>query len=216
MQTAKELLKFIESSPSCYHVIRNFRELLRAEGYTELYEQERWTLTQGGKYFVVRNESSVIAFRVPGFDFTGFMMSAAHSDSPTFKIKENPELANAFCVRLDTEKYGGMLMGTWLDRPLSVAGRLMVREGGRIVTKLVNVDRDLLIIPNVAIHMNRNANDGMKFAANIDTYPLFGGADAKDSFLKTVAEAAGVQEADILGHDLFLYVRGCGTVLGAK
>lgn len=216
MQTAKELLKFIESSPSCYHVIRNFRELLRAEGYTELYEQEKWTLTPSGKYFVVRNESSVIAFRVPGFDFTGFMMSAAHSDSPTFKIKENPELANAFCVRLDTEKYGGMLMGTWLDRPLSVAGRLMVREGGRIVTKLVNVDRDLLIIPNVAIHMNRNANDGMKFAANIDTYPLFGGADAKDSFLKTVAEAAGVQEADILGHDLFLYVRGCGTVLGAK
>ena len=113
MQTAKELLKFIESSPSCYHVIRNFRELLRAEGYTELYEQERWTLTQGGKYFVVRNESSVIAFRVPGFDFTGFMMSAAHSDSPTFKIKENPELANAFCVRLDTEKYGGMLMAPW-------------------------------------------------------------------------------------------------------
>ena len=84
MQTAKELLKFIESSPSCYHVIRNFRELLRAEGYTELYEQEKWTLTPGGKYFVVRNESSVIAFRVPGFDFTGFMMSAAHSDSPTF------------------------------------------------------------------------------------------------------------------------------------
>ena len=212
MQTAKELLKFIESSPSCYHVIRNFRELLRAEGYTELYEQEKWTLTQGGKYFVVRNESSVIAFRVPGFDFTGFMMSAAHSDSPTFKIKENPELANAFCVRLDTEKYGGMLMGTWLDRPLSVAGRLMVRESGRIVTKLVNVDRDLLIIPNVAIHMNRNANDGMKFAANIDTYPLFGGADAKDSFLKTVAEAAGVQEADILGHDLFLAAKPSGSV----
>ncbi len=213
---ANELLRFIENSPSCFHVIANFREMLTAAGYEELYESEKWTLTAGGKYFVVRNESTVAAFRVPKKDFSGFMMSAAHSDSPSFKVKENPECAGAFCVRLNTEKYGGMLMAPWFDRPLSVAGRLIVREGGKIVTKLVNIDRDLLIIPSLAIHMNRAANDGVKLMANVDTYPLYGGADAKGSFLRTVAEAAGVREADILGHDLFLYVRQPGTVLGAN
>lgn len=216
MKTANELLTFIENSPSCFHVIANFRAMLAEAGYTELRETEAWQLAAGGKYFTVRNESSIIAFRVPQTDFTGFMMSAAHSDSPTFKIKENPEAAGTYCVRLTTEKYGGALMSTWFDRPLSAAGRLIVREGGKIVTKLVNIDRDLLIIPSVAIHMNRAANDGVKLLANVDTYPLFGGADAKGSFLKLAAEAAGVEERDILGHDLFLYLREKGTVLGAQ
>lgn len=215
MPNATELLSFIEASPSCFHVIANFRAMLAAQGYTELYESEPWTLEEGGKYFVVRNESSILAFRLPKKDFRGFMMSAAHSDSPTFKIKENPEAPNSFCVRLSTEKYGGMLMSTWFDRPLSAAGRLIVREGGRLVTKLVNIDRDLLIIPSVAIHMNRAANDGVKLMANVDTYPLYGGADAKDTFLAEAAKAAGVAEADICGHDLSLYLRGRGTVLGA-
>ena len=216
MKTANELLTFIENSPSCFHVIANFRAMLAEAGYTELRETEAWQLAAGGKYFTVRNESSIIAFRVPQTDFTGFMMSAAHSDSPTFKIKENPEAAGSYNVRLTTEKYGGALMSTWFDRPLSAAGRLIVREGGKIVTKLVNIDRDLLIIPSVAIHMNRAANDGVKLLANVDTYPLFGGADAKGSFLKLAAEAAGVEERDILGHDLFLYLREKGTVLGAQ
>ena len=216
MKTANELLNFIENSPSCFHVIANFRAMLTEAGYTELYENEEWTLTEGGRYFTVRNESSIIAFRVPQKDFSGFMMSASHSDSPTFKIKENPEATGTFCVRLATEKYGGMLMSTWFDRPLSAAGRLIVREGGRIVTKLVNIDRDLLIIPSVAIHMNRAANDGVKILANVDTYPLYGGADAKGSFLKLAAEAVGVAESDILGHDLFLYLREKGAVLGAQ
>lgn len=171
MKTANELLTFIENSPSCFHVIANFRAMLAEAGYTELRETEAWQLAAGGKYFTVRNESSIIAFRVPQTDFTGFMMSAAHSDSPTFKIKENPEAAGTYNVRLTTEKYGGALMSTWFDRPLSAAGRLIVREGGKIVTKLVNIDRDLLIIPSVAIHMNRAANDGVKLLANVDTYP---------------------------------------------
>ena len=216
MKIAKELLRFIEDSPSCFHVVANLRAMLSAAGYTELRESEAWQLSEGGKYFTVRNESSIIAFRVPQKDYRGFMMSASHSDSPTFKIKENPELAGSFCVRLATEKYGGMLMSTWFDRPLSAAGRLIVRENGKITAKLVNIDRDLLIIPSVAIHMNRAANDGVKLLANVDTYPLFGGAEAKGSFLKLAAEAASVPEGDILGHDLFLYLRGSGTLLGAQ
>ena len=210
---ARELLHFIKNSPTCYHVIENIRQKLLANGYTELSERERWEVAPGGKYFVRRNGSSIIAFRVPEMIDGGFAMAAAHSDSPTFRLKEHPDRRSAHYVQLSTEKYGGMLMSTWFDRPLSVAGRVFVRENGEIVEKLVSVDRDLLVIPNVAIHMNRTANDGVKYLANIDTLPLLGGKDS-GGILPIVAKAAGVAENDILGSDLFLYCRGEGTLLG--
>ena len=214
---AKELLGFIENSPSCYHVTENFAEMLKKEGYQALYEQEKWDIQPGGKYFVTRNGSSLLAFRVPMQVKGGFLMAAAHSDSPTFKVKENPEHpALGHYVQLNTEKYGGSLMATWFDRPLSVAGRVLVQEEGRIVTKNVCVDQDLLVIPSVAIHMNRNANDGMKYQANVDTYPLFGDEQAAGTFMETVAAAAGVDKKAILGHDLFLYCRQKGTLLGDR
>ena len=120
----------------------------------------------------------------------GFMMAAAHSDSPTFKLKEHAELRSNGYVRLNTEKYGGMLMATWFDRPLSVAGRLFIREGGGIAEKLVDIDRDLLVIPSVAIHMNRNANDGMKYQANVDTVPLFSAEDPDAAILSTASTSS--------------------------
>lgn len=212
---ARELLAFIEESPTCYHVTKNIADKLRADGYTALSERERWTLVPGGKYFVQRNGSSTIAFRVPEKRVGGFVMAAAHSDSPTFRLKERPDRRGAHYVQLSTEKYGGMLMATWFDRPLSVAGRVFVREGGEIVQKLVDIDRDLLVIPSVAIHMNRSANDGMKYMANVDTLPLLGGKDS-GGILPLVADAAGVKAEDILGSDLFLYCRGAGTLLGAR
>lgn len=211
---AKELLQFIEKSPSTYHVMENVRARLLASGYTELEENARWSLAHGGKYFLTRGGTSCIAFRVPEQTAHGFMLTASHSDSPSFKIKENPErTAAGHYLQLSTEKYGGMLMSTWFDRPLSVAGRVFVRANGEIVEKLVSVDRDLLVIPNVAIHMNRTANDGMKYLANIDTLPLLGGKDS-GGILPIVAKAADVAENDILGSDLFLYCRGEGTLLG--
>ena len=211
---AKELLQFIEKSPSTYHVIENVRARLLASGYTELEENARWSLAHGGKYFLTRGGTSCIAFRVPEQTAHGFMLTASHSDSPSFKIKENPErTAAGHYLQLSTEKYGGMLMSTWFDRPLSVAGRVFVRANGEIVEKLVSVDRDLLVIPNVAIHMNRTANDGMKYLANIDTLPLLGGKDS-GGILPIVAKAADVAENDILGSDLFLYCRGEGMLLG--
>lgn len=215
-ENTKKLLAFLSSSPSCFHAVENLRELLTEAGYTELTETMRWKLHPGGKYFTTRNGSSILAFRVPEGRIRGFMMAAAHSDSPGFKVKENAEKVSAGCVQLDTEKYGGGLLATWFDRPLSVAGRLLVREDGRLVTRLVNIDRDLLIIPSVAIHMNRAANDGWKIQPNIDTLPLYGSEDAKDSFMGTAAAAAGVEKENILGSDLFLYVRQPGTVLGAQ
>ena len=143
-------------------------------------------------------------------------MAAAHTDSPTFKIKHNPEKKSGPYVQLSTEKYGGMLMGTWFDRPLSVAGRIVTAKDGKLETKLVNVDRDLAVIPSVAIHMNRAANEGFKFMANIDTLPLYGMQESSGSFRSVVAKAAGVQEDEVLGEDLSLYVRTRGTCLGAK
>ena len=214
---ARELLRFIRKSPSCYHVIANLEELLQQAGYQALREEEPWSIGPGGRYYVVRNGSSILAFRTPERLTGGYMLAAAHSDSPTFKLKEQPEkLSAGHYVQLSTEKYGGMLMGTWLDRPLSVAGRVLVRREGKLELRLVDIDRDLLVIPNVAIHMDRTANDGKKYLANVDTLPLLGGVSAQGGFYKLLAESAGVRAEDILGHDLFLYCRESGTLLGPE
>ena len=212
----RELLHFIKNSPTCYHVTENIRQKLLANGYTELSERERWEVAPGGKYFVRRNGSSTIAFRVPEMIDGGFAMAAAHSDSPAFRLKEHPDRRSAHYVQLSTEKYGGMLMAPWFDRPLSVSGRVLVDTEDGIETRLVNIDRDLLVIPSLAIHMNRAANDGVKLLANIDTLPLLGSINHRDCFLKLVAEAADCRPERILGHDLSLYVRQPGVIFGAQ
>lgn len=218
---AREMLRFIEQSPSCFHVIANLKERFDAAGFCGLTEQGVWNIRPGGKYYVTRNDSSLIAFCIPAEGIRGFHMIASHSDSPTFKIKEKPEMAvEEHYIRLNTEKYGGMILSTWMDRPLSVAGRIAVKASDRIVTKLVNIDRDLLVIPNLAIHMNRDMNKGVEYNPQADMLPLYadcGGQEPEDrrGLMRQAAEAAGVQEQDILGHDLFLYVRDKGRVLGA-
>ena len=214
--SANNLLKFINESPSCFHVVENLKSFLVSNGYTELLEKDNWELTSGGKYFTARNGSSLIAFELPTVAPRGFMIAAAHSDSPTFKIKESAESVSAHTVRLSTEKYGGMLMSTWFDRPLSVAGRVVVKTENGIALRLVNIDRDLLIIPSVAIHMNRSANENAKFAANVDTLPIYADEDAKDTFDTLIADTAGVAKEDVLGKDLYLYLRENGTVFGAN
>ena len=216
-ETAEQLLAFIEKSPSCFHAIKNMKEILSADGFAELKEEEKWEIEKGGRYFVTRNDSSIVAFTIPETGFTGYRIMASHSDSPTFKIKENPEMEvdNKY-VKLNVERYGGMLCAPWFDRPLSVAGRVIVKEGDSFVTKLVDVDRDLLMIPNLAIHMNREVNDGYKYNAQVDMLPLYGDISSKDTFMKTIAKAAGVKEEDILGHDIFLYNRVKGSIWGAN
>ena len=211
----QQLLKFLEASPSCYHAAYAVAKELENDGYQQLQEFEPWQLREGGKYFVMRSDASVIAFRIPKRDFRGFMLAAAHSDSPTFKVREEAEVSSAGnCVRLSVEPYGGMIMRSWMDRPLSVAGRVMVREGERIVSRLVCVDRDLLVIPSVAIHMSREVNKGTELKSNVDMLPLF--AQEKGAFRRIIAETAGVKEEDLLTTDLFLYARTPGTVSGAE
>ena len=217
--TVQKLFTFIEESPSQYHAVDTMRKHLEAAGYEQLLESEAWKLKSGGKYYVIRSGSSLIAFRIPTQDsqnYCGFQIVASHSDSPSFKIKTNPEMnVEEHYVKLNVEKYGGMLCAPWFDRPLSVAGRLIVKENNRLVTKLVNVDRDLVMIPNLAIHMNREANKGYDYNIQKDMLPLYGCGEAKGKFMKQIAETANVKEDAILASDLFLYNRMKGSIWGA-
>jgi len=217
MSVNEKLFDFISRSPSCFHAVAAIAGRLEENGYTALSEAEAWNLVPGGKYYVTRNQSSVLAFRIPQKSPAGFMICASHSDSPTFRIKEHPESDTAgMYVKLNTEAYGGMLCATWMDRPLSVAGRVVVRCGGKIVSKLIQIDRDLLMIPNVAIHMMRNANDGLHYNANVDMFPLYGDSSAKGTFRARIAETAGVKEEELLSADLFLYNRTPCSIWGAS
>ncbi len=206
----KALLAFLDASHSVYHAAAYLADTLAAAGYTRLSEGENWNLVPGGKYYLTRGGTAVLAFRIPEDTPKGFMMTASHSDRPTFKVKENGELAGTY-TRLSTEKYGGMLMAPWLDRPLSVAGRVMVETETGAESRLLDIDRDLLLIPNVAIHMNRSANEGYKWNPAVDTLPLLGGKDAKGKLEKLLHKTAGGR---ILGHDLYLYIRQKATVWG--
>ena len=262
LNITRDMLDFIEKSPSCFHAIENAKQILGAVGYVELKETQDWKLVPGGRYYVTRNASSMIAFSVPELlrqlekvsnetdeqmvevaqlqmdgagkkhalsesgkqedveRISGFHIVASHSDSPCFKIKEAPEmLVEEKYLKLNTEKYGGMILSTWLDRPLSVAGRLVVLEEKGFVTKLVNIDKDLLVIPNVAIHMNRDMNKGVEYNPQIDMLPLFADTSegwGKGNLLKLVAEAAGVDPETVLGQDLFLYTHEKGRILGGS
>lgn len=211
----RELLDFLDASPTSFHAVSNMSAMLEAEDFTRLYEGQKWTLEAGKGYYVTRNDSALIAFQIPRRDFAGFQIMASHSDSPSFKIKANAEMEiDRRYIKLNVERYGGMLCAPWLDRPLSVAGRVVVRTGDGVASRLIRVDRDLLIIPNLAIHMNRKVNDGYEFNAQRDMLPLFGMEEAKDGFLPLIAKEAGVAVEDILDTDLFLYNRMKGTILG--
>ncbi len=207
-KVSKGLTEFLNSSYTAFHAVENIKSRLLSEGFIPLSEGEKWKIEKGGRYFVTRNDTSVIAFKVPDNDYIGFNIVASHSDSPCFKIKENAEITQAGnYICLNTEKYGGMIMSTWFDRPLSVAGRIIVKTQKGLESRLVNVDKDLLIIPNLAIHMDRTVNDGKAINPQNDMLPLFGDLSRKDMFMQVVAEAADVAKEDIVAKDLYLYVR---------
>ena len=207
-------LNFIDNSPSTFHAIDAMAKQLNENGFVRLNEHEDWTLTGGGKYYVTRNLSSIMAFTVPEGDFTHFQIVASHSDSPTFKLK--PTCENSVCekfVRLNIEKYGGMVLHTWVDRPLSIAGRVVVREGNTISTKLVDL-KTTIMIPNVAAHLNRQLNDGFKYNPQVDMQPMYGDITSKGKLMEDIAEAAGVNVESIITNDLSLYCAQSGIVWG--
>ena len=212
----KQLLTYIENSPTAYQAVDASAAILEEQGFARLGAQSAWELVPGKGYYTVQNGTSILAFRMPKGKIDGMMIAASHSDSPTFKLKANCE-ADAFgdYVKINTERYGGMILSTWLDKPLSLAGRLVVKQGGAIKAINVKVDRDLLLIPNVAIHQNRKHNDGFVFNAQTDMMPLYGMASAKGTLLAQVAAAAGVEAESVIGSDLYLYNRTPATIWGA-
>lgn len=226
-----QMLSFIQNSPSVYHVADNILQACRQQGFAVLKEQEEWKLKPGGKYIVTRNASAVIAFVLPDIDtkeIKGFHITASHGDSPGFKVKENPEIhVEDHYTKWSTEGYGGMLISTWFDRPLSAAGRVIYSEGGKINSKLVDLQESIGVIPSLAIHMNRNANKGVEYHLQKDTLPLicsFEGGFENDygqsrqqgsgTFMKILSERAELSQDDILDYDLFLYVKQKGQYVG--
>lgn len=211
------LFDFIDHSPTCFHAVANMEEELERAGYQQLFEKNIWQIKAGGKYYVNRNGSAVIAFSIPQREQKGFHIVAAHSDSPCFKLKELPELAvEEHYLKWNVEKYGGMILSTWLDRPLSVAGRVVYKGPDGLMTKLVNADRNVAVIPNVAIHMNRDMNKGIEYNPQTDMSPLAGGIKEKDGYLSLLAKEAGVDAEKILGQDIFLYNRDKCSRLGLE
>ena len=217
---AEEMLAFIEKSPTSFHVTANLGTELTKQGFRRLEETERWQLEPGKGYFVTRNDSALIAFRLPeGGAPKGFHIAASHGDSPSYKVKEAPEMvAEGAYVKLNTEKYGGMIPASWMDRPLSVAGRIAVKGENGIETRLVNIEEDLMVIPNLAVHMNGALGKGVEDNPQTDMLPLYaecGDEGGKGMLTARVAKEAGTELEQILGQDLFLYVREKGRILGA-
>ncbi|MDO4522684.1 MAG: M18 family aminopeptidase [Eubacteriales bacterium] len=218
-KAASEMMTFIKKSPTAFHAVDNMKKILQKNGYKELVEAQAWELVPQGKYFVTRNGSSILALHL-GEELSdyNFHIAASHSDSPTFKVKENAQIeVRGKYTQLNTEGYGGMLCAPWLDRPLSIAGRAIVKCGEDFVTKLVDFDRDLVMIPSMAIHMNRGVNESASWNKQIDMLPLFGSGEYPNDLLKTmVAKLLSVEKEDIYGMDLFLYNRMAPSVWGAK
>lgn len=218
-QTAKELLTFIQKSPSCFHAIDTMRGMLLDAGYMEVKESETWNLERGGKYFTTRNGSSIVAFHIGNnLEDYHFQVTSSHSDSPTFKVKEVAELTGkGGYMQLNTEGYGGMLCSTWMDRPLSLAGRVLVKEGTTFTSKLLSFDSDLVLIPNVAIHMNREVNNGMKYNNQVDMLPLFSAGECvENEYYQIIADALKTTKENIFGTDLYLYNRMQPSIWGVK
>lgn len=223
MKNAQGLLEFVNSSKTAFQAAYEIKERLDKAGYKELHECDEWNLEKNGKYYVMKNDSAVIAFEVGNGDIEedGFRLIGAHTDSPGFRIKPNPEMSvEGHYFKLNTEVYGGPILSTWFDRPLSIAGRVIVKGDDAFNPKVLNlnIDENLLIIPNMAIHMNREINKGYEYNAQKDTLPLIGLVNEtfeKDNYLlDIIGKNLNIDVSDILDFELFLYDRQKGSFVG--
>ena len=210
----EKMLDFISKSPTAFHAVENISKMLSESGFEALNECEKWAIQAGKSYYVSRNGSSIIAFRVPEGGGDHFQIAASHSDSPCFKLKPAAGKDAQGCAVLNVEEYGGMIMSTWFDRPLTVAGRAIVATGGGFESRLVKLDRDLAVIPSMPIHFNREVNDGVKLNAQVDMLPVCGAAGA--DYMALVTDALGVERENIVGCDLFLVNRDAPRLWGAQ
>lgn len=211
----QNILDLLNRSYSPFHVVNNIKNKLILAGFSELDETKPFSLEKGKSYFLIRNDSSIIAFKMPSKEAKSFHITASHVDSPTFKIKANPIISFKNLLSLNTEPYGGAIYYSWMDRPLSIAGRLFVQDGNKIFSKLIAIDEDLLIIPSVAIHMNREVNTSASFNPAKDMIPLLGNETKDFSFLSFLKQKVALKENEnILSFDLFLYCREKALLAG--
>lgn len=221
--TVRDLLNFLDASPVNFYAADTVVDELRQAGFVALDPADHWTLNPGGRYYITKNGSAVFAFIVGTDPLAGFKIITAHSDSPCFRIKPNPEMiSEGGIICLNTEVYGGPILYTWFDRPLSIAGRVILRSDDplRPETRLVRFDRPLLTIPHLAIHFNRQVNEGNPLSKQRDMMPVLGiinSAVEEDNYvLKMVAKELGVDTNDILDFDLSLYDTTKACLLGAN
>ncbi|MCJ8344464.1 M18 family aminopeptidase, partial [bacterium] len=212
-QLNMQLMEFIYNSPTPYHATQNAKELLLDSGFVELFEKDQWNIQTGKKYLVCRNDSSIVAFKTPKSDMVanGFRMAGAHTDSPCLKLKPNAEIKFQNYVKFGVESYGGILLGTWFDRDLSLAGKVTgLDSSNKLQSTLIDFKSPIALIPNLAIHLNREANTG--FAINKETHmpPLcFQNSGDQDDFnfqdelLKEVQKSSDIVK--ILNTDLSFY-----------
>ncbi len=212
-----ELINFIEKSPSAFHAVNNIEKMLISSNFTELVPNEKWVINSGKKYYIKSNNTSIIAFSMPLNEYKGVKIIASHSDAPCFKLKANAEKneANAY-VKLNVEKYGGMILSTWFDRPLSIAGRVIVSEKGKLNQKLINIDKDLMMIPNLAIHMSGSKGTNNEISVQKEMMPLISLTDNNLEINSIIAKELNVNKEDIIDSDLFLYTREKGKIWGAN
>lgn len=223
IEFAEELLDFIYESPTAFHTVSSVKKILSGSRFTELKECEKWNLQKGGEYFVTKNDSAIIAFTIgKGLPSQhGFRIIGAHTDSPSFRIKPDCEMdADDKYIKLNTEVYGGPILNTWFDRPLSIAGRITLK-GTDVLnpeTRLINIKRPVVIIPNLAIHMNRKINEGVEINRQKDTLPLLCLINDKlekgEYLINLLADELKVKKDDILDFDLYLYEAEKGCILG--
>ena len=222
-ELALDLIDFLYKSPTAYHSVKTIKERLDLNGFSEVKESEKWNLQKEGKYYVIKNDSALIAFTIGNGDVEedGFKLIGAHTDSPGFRIKANPEMVSeGKYIKFNTEVYGGPILYTWFDRPLGIAGKVTLKGKSPLKpeVKLVNINKPLLLIPSVAIHMNRSVNEGFNINKQKDTLPLLSLINdkfEKDGYLvKILAEELNVETKDILGFDLGLYEVEKGAIIG--
>ena len=221
----KDLMQFLDKSPCSFFAVQEMKKRLEEKGYQELLEQDAWKLKKNGKYYVTKNDSAIFAFQLGNGEIEkeGFHIIGSHSDSPCFRVKNNPEMVvEGKYLKLNTEVYGGPILSTWFDRALSLAGRVTVRGKDSLhpVSHFVNIDEDFMTIPNLCIHMNRGVNDGMSWNAQKDTLPFLGTLSKEmeaEGYLQTkIAKMLKKKPEDILAMDLFVYDREKAKIIGMK
>ena len=222
-KSALELIDFLYDSPTAYHSVKTIKKTLDSNGFNEVKENEKWNLKENGKYYVIKNDSALIAFVVGNDDIeeNGFKLIGAHTDAPGFRIKSNPEMVSeGTYLKLNTEVYGGPILYTWFDRPLGIAGKVTLKGASPLKpeVRLVNINKPILIIPSLAIHMKRDVNEGFAVNKQKDTLPLLSLINEKfekeNYLVKLLASELKVNEEDILGFDLGLHEIEKGAIIG--